>query len=923
MRQLQPFAVVALLLSLLPPLTTIDLSQQAQSPDVDALLEGMSPEERVGQLFMVTFYGAETGPDSDVRRLIAEYHVGGVALSASHDNFVQDDLPAQVLELTGQLQTLAAESQNVAPGATYAPLFIAIEQSSDHQPYSQIMSGLTDLPSPMSIGATWEPAHAEAVGQVAGTELAALGINMLLGPSLDVLETPRPGTQGDPGVRTFGGEPFWVSQMGAAYVRGVHLGSDGRVAVIPSHFPGLGGADRQADVEVPTVRRSLDYLTQVDLAPFFAVTTRATQPEEQADGILTGHIRYQGFQGDNPRLTTRPISLDPQALQVLLGLEQIASWYTGGGLVVSDALGARGVKRIYDPQERTFPNRRVALDAFNAGNDILYLSEFGLKPEVDQTQTIIDTIQFFVQKYDEDQAFRERVDTAVERILHRKLAMYPVYTLRGVMPNHAGLARLGESQQVSFDVAQDALTLLSPGQGEVLDTPRADEHIVIFTDTRARRQCSECMEVPLVAVDALAKAILRLYGPNAGGIVSPDNIRSLSFGQLYDFLEFGPAPPSGEGEGTPEADEVAVSLDNADWIVFVMLDVEPDVPQSAVVKRFLADRPDLAANAHVVVLAMDAPYYLDSTEISKLAAYYALYSRGDPFIDVAARALFQESRPVGASPVSVVGINYDLIQATSPDPSQIIRLVEESGAPGEGGAPAPLDLERGDSLRLRTDAILDVNGHSVPDGTPVEFVFNYVDEGLRNTQRVTTVGGVARTSLLLDRVGRLEISATSEPALLSNTVSVTVTEERVEVAVLAPNITPTAPIEPSPPTQTAESAAAPIATPPPAGWFTSDGLSRRVGFDDLFLMLVGLVLVSGGAFWYGRNGGSLNEALLLSLPGAVLGLLAYNYYALALPGSEAWLGAFGRTWSASAAAWAGALLGLGVGAGLRRWRRPH
>ncbi len=68
---------------------------------------------------------------------------------------------------------------------------------------------------------------AEEAGRVAGQELAALGFNLLLGPSADVVQVPQPYTAGDLGTRVFGGEPFWVSQMTVAYVRGVHEGSGG------------------------------------------------------------------------------------------------------------------------------------------------------------------------------------------------------------------------------------------------------------------------------------------------------------------------------------------------------------------------------------------------------------------------------------------------------------------------------------------------------------------------------------------------------------------------------------------------------------------------------------------------------------------------------------------------------------------------
>ncbi len=88
-----------------------------------------------------------------------------------------------------------------------------------------------------------------------------------------------PGTRNDDlGVRTFGGDPFWVGEMGKAFIAGLHQGSEGRMVVISKHFPGRGGSDRPADEEVATVRKSLEQLKQIELAPFFSVTTNTNSP---------------------------------------------------------------------------------------------------------------------------------------------------------------------------------------------------------------------------------------------------------------------------------------------------------------------------------------------------------------------------------------------------------------------------------------------------------------------------------------------------------------------------------------------------------------------------------------------------------------------------------------------------------------------
>jgi len=261
----------------------------------------------------------------------------------------------------------------------------------------------------MAIGATWNPTHAEAVGGVIGEELSELGVNLLLGLSLDVLDTPRPGKPADLGTLSFGGDPYWVGKMGGAFIRGVHSGSEGRVAVVPGHFPGLGAADRPFSEEVSTVQKSLEQLKQIELAPFFAVAS-AEDVLDRPDGLLISHIRYRGFQG-NIYASTKPVSFDPQALQ----------------------LGVRAVRRFYDPTEQQFNSRRIALEAFLAGNDLLILSHFALSDDWEShVANVQATIQFFREKYASDPTFQAKVDEAVLRILQLKLDLYGSFSRTAV-----------------------------------------------------------------------------------------------------------------------------------------------------------------------------------------------------------------------------------------------------------------------------------------------------------------------------------------------------------------------------------------------------------------------------------------------------------------------------------------------------------
>jgi hypothetical protein len=81
-----------------------DYARQAQS-----LLDSMTPEERVGQLFLVTFEGGSAEVDSDIADLIVDYKVGGVMLRAANDNFNDPESPA--VGAAGNRQTVVISSK--------------------------------------------------------------------------------------------------------------------------------------------------------------------------------------------------------------------------------------------------------------------------------------------------------------------------------------------------------------------------------------------------------------------------------------------------------------------------------------------------------------------------------------------------------------------------------------------------------------------------------------------------------------------------------------------------------------------------------------------------------------------------------------------------------------------------------------------
>ena len=117
--------MLTILVSLLQPAPVVQAETQRQISKVQAVLAAMSPEERVGKLFLVTFQGMETHDQTHIYDLIANHHVGGVVLLAGNDNFAPD--PNTILqsahELTSELQTIESEKERpFDDGATCRPL---------------------------------------------------------------------------------------------------------------------------------------------------------------------------------------------------------------------------------------------------------------------------------------------------------------------------------------------------------------------------------------------------------------------------------------------------------------------------------------------------------------------------------------------------------------------------------------------------------------------------------------------------------------------------------------------------------------------------------------------------------------------------------------------------------------------------------
>jgi beta-N-acetylhexosaminidase len=309
------------------------------------LISRMSIEEKVGQLFVMRVYGhSATDPDQadidlnleemgvrNAAELVAEYHVGGIIYFAWAHN-TRD--PQQIAGLSNGIQRAALAQRNPVP------LLISTDQ--EHGIVARVGKPATLMPGAMALGAGGSASAARKAAQIAGSELAAMGIVQNYAPVADVNVDPA-----NPviGVRSFGADPAAVARMVAAQVKGYQSAG---IAATSKHFPGHGDTTVDSHTGIPVITHTRQEWEEIDAPPFRAAIAAGI------DSIMTAHIQFPALDaGNDPATLSRPI---------LTGILREELGYDG--VVVTDALNMEGVREKYG-------DHRVPVLALLAGVDQL------------------------------------------------------------------------------------------------------------------------------------------------------------------------------------------------------------------------------------------------------------------------------------------------------------------------------------------------------------------------------------------------------------------------------------------------------------------------------------------------------------------------------------------------------------------------
>lgn len=211
-------------------------------------------------------------------------------------------------------------------------------------------------PGNAALGAVGDAALTRRTYRAIGTELASVGINLNLAPTVDVNTTDD-----NPviGTRSFGADPAVVATHACAAVVGLQ---DARVAACAKHYPGHGATAEDSHLLMPTVDASVDVLRARDLPPFAAVVG------VDARAVMTAHIRVPELTGDEPA------TFSPAAL----GLLRQAYGFTG--VIVTDALEMAGAAATAGGVAP------AAVRALRAGADLLCI---GAEVDAELVETVV------------------------------------------------------------------------------------------------------------------------------------------------------------------------------------------------------------------------------------------------------------------------------------------------------------------------------------------------------------------------------------------------------------------------------------------------------------------------------------------------------------------------------------------------------
>ncbi len=327
---------------------------------VDRMYKAMTPEEKIGQLFMMRI-PSEYTPENIrlVEHYLRDLHMGGMGYLKGH--------PTDHLQMNNYIQSHSK-----------IPVILAIDAE-----WGLAMRLDSVIPYPwfMTLGAIRDDSLIYRIGRRMGRQLSSLGYGMNYSPDVDINTNPLNPIIGN---RSFGEDKHNVAQKGYLIMKGMQ---DEKILTTAKHFPGHGDTSQDSHKTLPTVNFDSLRIDSVELYPYKYLIPRGLT------GVMVAHLRIPALD-----YTGMPSTISKPVVDGILK-KKLGFW----GIIMTDAMVMKGVADYTSPEE-------ADLKAFMAGNDIVL---FSADPD--------KSFAYFLEAYRQGIITEERLAESVKKILRAKL----------------------------------------------------------------------------------------------------------------------------------------------------------------------------------------------------------------------------------------------------------------------------------------------------------------------------------------------------------------------------------------------------------------------------------------------------------------------------------------------------------------------
>lgn len=419
---------------------------QADIAWVQRILENMSVEEKIGQLFCPIGFSTEP----EYLNMLISIHIGGLFFRDGNSAEMQNTF--RYAQEHSKIPLLIPS--NLEAGGDGA--------ATDGTPYGK----------QMQVAASGKTENAYRLGKISCSEASALGINLAFAPVVDIdMNFHNPITN----VRTYGNDVENVISYAKEYIRAAR---EENVGTSVKHFPGDGVDER--DQHIVT---SVNSLSTDEWDKTFGKVYQA-MIEEGTLTIMAGHIAMPAYQKKfNPQTANTII---PASLSKELLIDLLRDKLGFNGLIITDATPMVGFTSAM-AREKAIPT------AIENGCDMILFNK-----------DLVEDYKFMLQGYKTGMLSEKRLNEAVTRILATKaaLGLHKKSKEGKLVPDESALEIIHSDTHVEWakELADEAVTLVKDTQNMLPISSDKTPNILLeilgdfVSNDRVVNRCKERLE---------------------------------------------------------------------------------------------------------------------------------------------------------------------------------------------------------------------------------------------------------------------------------------------------------------------------------------------------------------------------------------------------------------------------------------------